>query len=216
MNKIFLVLAMILPAITLFAQKEGVYKDVEEQRLFDSGKNLFEEKMYPVAYEHFSAVLVNHPDDMYLKYLTGICGIYVSSKHDEGMGYLMEVKAKNPKVADLDYYMALLYHKTYKFDTCIEIATRLMAKPGLSSEFRHNLERVIDNCKNGKELMAMRPDVPVQNIGGPPNTEGAEYSPVITADEETMLFTYRGKQSKGGLRDIYGKPNKYGFHDEDV
>lgn len=213
MNKIFLLL--LLP-FALFSQKEGVYKDKEDQNLFDSGKSLFEEKIYPVAYEHYSAVLARHPNDLYLKYLTGICGVFVNDKHDEGLAYLMEVKAKNPKVADLDYYLALMYHKTYRFDTCIALATSLLAKPGLSQEFKANLERVIYNCQNAKELLAVRPNASTQNLGSPPNTEGAEYSPVITSDEETILFTYRGKHSKGGLRDTYGKPNAYGFYDEDV
>ena len=218
MKKIFLLLLLAMPATTLFSQKDGIYKDAGEQRLFDSGKNLFEEKMYQVAYEHFSELLVKHPDDQYLKYLTGICGVFISSKHDEGMAYLLETKAKNPKVADLDYYMALLYHKTYKFDTCIELATRLVNRPGLGQEFKANLKRIIENCNNGKELVTttVTANASIQNLGGPPNTEGAEYSPVITSDEETILFTYRGKLSKGGLRDIYGKQDKYGFHGEDV
>src|SRR6185312_10382404 len=122
------VLFLAMPFSALFSQKDGVYKNTEEQNLFDSGKSLFEEKMYAVAYEHFNTVLAKHPDDLYLKYLTGVCGIFVSNKHEEGMAYLRDVKAKNPKVADIDYYLALLYHKTYKFDTCLVMATRLIAK----------------------------------------------------------------------------------------
>jgi len=217
MNKVILILVLAMPFSALFSQKDGVYKDPQEQKLFDSGKTLFEEKMYTVAYEHFSTMLAKYPDDLYLKYLTGICGIYVSDKHREGLQYLAEVKVRNPKSADIDYYMALLYHKNYQFDTCIALANKLLGKPGMSPEFRANLERVIENCKNGKELAVERPDAPpVSNIGMPPNTEAAEYSPVITSDEETILFTYRGKESKGGLRDAYGKPNDYGFYGEDV
>lgn len=216
MNKLLLLITIIMLGTTAFAQKSGIYKNGDEQKVFDSGKALFEEKMYAFAYKHFDTLLTKYPEDFYLKYLMGICGIYMSDKHDQSLAFFTEIKVKNPKVADLDYYFALLYHKTYQFDKCIELARQLLKKPNLNPEFKTQLTTVIGNCENAKLLAATPTDAHVDNIGNPPNTDDAEYSPVITSDEETILFTYRGKMSKGGLRNSYNKPDKYGFYYEDV
>src|SRR4051812_43219410 len=105
-NKLALIIMLAMLGGFAFSQKSGIYKISGEQRLFNSGKGLFEEKLYAMAYERFSVLLTKYPDDEYLKYLIGICGIYISDKHDESLALLNNVKIKNPKVADLDYYLA--------------------------------------------------------------------------------------------------------------
>jgi tetratricopeptide (TPR) repeat protein len=200
----------------LQAQSDAVFTNREEQKIVESGKSLLDEKLYSLAYEHFSKLLATHPKDLYLKYLCGICGIFINTKHDEAMTYFNEVKDKNPKAANLDYYFALLYHKIYDFEQSIELAQQLLNNPKLDTALKTKLKLVIEHCENGKNMVAHKTETKIENIGLPINTEADEYSPVITSDESTLLFTYRGKLSKGGLRDIYDRPNKYGFYYEDV
>jgi Tol biopolymer transport system component len=198
------------------AQESKTFRNTEDQKLFESAKSLFEEHLYQLAYERLELLLNRHPQDLYIKYLIGVCGIYISEKHEEGLAYLEEVKAKNPKAADIDYYFALLFHKTYQFDKCLELGARLLGDPELNKELRDNLQHVMSNCENGKALVGAKHDTRIQNLGNPPNTEEAEYSPVVSSDEETIFFTYRGRLCKGGLRDVYDRPDKYGFYYEDI
>jgi tetratricopeptide (TPR) repeat protein len=217
MNKHLLFLFCSLFALTIQSQKGGSYKNNDEQKLFESGKGLFEEHLYPLAYDHFKKVADKHPDDLYLKYLMGICNIFISDKHEEAMTLLTEVQQKNKKAADLDYYFAFLYHKMGEFDRSIEQSTKVMADAKLDPEKKKALKHLIDNCNNAKIIMNTIKDVvKIGNMGSPPNTDAAEYSPVITSDEETILFTYRGTLSKGGLRDVYDQPDEYGYYYEDI
>ena len=71
-----------------------------QQKYFESANAFYEEKLYPFAYERYDSLLKLHPNDLYLKYLTGICAIYVSDKHKVAEVYLNTVKERNKKAAD--------------------------------------------------------------------------------------------------------------------
>ena len=53
-------------------------------------------------------------------------------------------------------------------------------------------------------------------MGNVINTSGAESAPSLTDDENTIIFTYRGEKSVGGLQNAFNQPNKNGVYYEDV
>ncbi|MCA0431321.1 MAG: hypothetical protein LCH32_12550 [Bacteroidetes bacterium] len=187
-----------------------------QQKYFESANAFYEEKLYPFAYERYDSLLKLHPNDLYLKYLTGICAIYVSDKHKVAEVYLNTVKERNKKAADLDYYFAILYHKTYQFEKSKNLIATLLSNNKLKNEQIKVLKQTDKYNDNALALVGNPIKVNIQNLGEPLNSKGAEYSPVITADEENMLITYRGVKSLGGLRDLYGKQNALGIYFEDI
>lgn len=201
---------------SLKAQEAGVFSNEADQKLYENAKSLFDEKLYTLAYSHFNTLIERHPKNFYLKYLKGICCIFISDKHEEALEMLSAVKTKNPKAADIDFYFALYFHKTYQFDLCIDLATAVLEDPKLEPALRERLKTIIDYSRNGKEVISHTLETKIENLGNPPNSEDDEYSPVVTADEKTLLFTYRGVRCKGGLRDVYDEPNAYGFYYEDI
>lgn len=214
---VLVILALFCLKSNLFSQNGNTSNwPKEEQIVFESANALYDEKLYPLAYERYKSLLLKHPDETYLKYLLGKCGIFVSDKYTEALAFLDEVLVKNKKAVDINYFMAQLYHRTYQFDKCIEMANKLLANPKIIPGHKTTLEQLINYCSNAKILIQHPVKTDIQNIGKPPNTEAAEYSPVITPDEETLIYTYRGKESSGGLRDIFDKPNDYGFYYEDI
>lgn len=202
---------------TLFYQKSDLkHLSKEENEEFETGKALLDEKLYSFAYVRFKELQAKFPEENYLKYLVAICGTYMGDKHEEALTLFEEVKAKNKKAAYLNYYNALLHHKTYQFDKAIELANEELKDNKLDPEQKKVLEQLIQYCNNAKELVKNPIKANLENAGSPPNTENAEYSPVVTTDEETMLFTYRGIESTGGLRDFLNNENKYGCYFEDI
>ncbi len=217
MSKKLFILILCTLTFSFLAQESGVDNwPREDKKLFESGQSLFEDKLYGLAYDRFSELSKKHPEDIYVKYYTGICGIFISDKHDEAKTILNVVYSKDKKVPDIDFYFALLYHKTNEFDKSIELANKLLAANKLKGDQAKTLKRLIENCNNAKELVEKPLKINIENIGSPPNSKGAEYSAVVTSDEETIFFTYRGDKSTGGLRDSYGKENKLGYYFEDI
>lgn len=187
-----------------------------QQKYFESANVFYEEKLYTFAFERYDSLLKLHPNDLYLKYLTGICAIYVSDKHKVAEVYLNTVKERNKKAADLDYYFAILYHKTYQFEKSKNLIATLLSNNKLKNEQIKVLKQTDRYNDNALALVSNPIKVNIKNLGEPLNSRGAEYSPVITADEENMLITYRGVKSLGGLRDLYGKENALGIYFEDI
>jgi outer membrane protein OmpA-like peptidoglycan-associated protein len=66
-------------------------------------------------------------------------------------------------------------------------------------------------CTNGIELVANPVNIKVENIGENINSEFADYSPVISADQRTLIFTSRRPSTTGGQQD----PND-GLYYEDI
>ncbi len=217
MNKKLIALLFLLIYCGLQAQDvESTKWPKQQQKYFESANSFYEEKLYTFAYERYDSLLKLHPNDLYLKYVTGISAIYISDKHKIAEKYLTEVKEKNKKAADLDFYFALLYHKTYQFEKSLALIETLLKTKKLNAAQEKELNKVARYCRNAIPLIEKPIVANIKNISSPPNTKGAEYSPVVTADEETIFFTYRGTKSLGGLRDLYGKQNPLGIYFEDV
>ncbi|HEX8515516.1 MAG TPA: OmpA family protein [Bacteroidia bacterium] len=59
-------------------------------------------------------------------------------------------------------------------------------------------DRKIEMCFTGKELMSKPVRVKIENMKKALNSPYGDYSPVITADQSSMIFTSRRKESTGG------------------
>ncbi len=188
----------------------------EDKALFETAKSQYNKGYFNAAYEKYTSLKTKHADDIYLKYVMGICAIYINDKQEESEKLLMEVKAFDQNAKNIDYYIALLYHKTYRFTKALELANKLLSDPKISEDDKAELERIAFFCKNGIAELEFPVPGKIENLGKSINSEFAEYSPVITPEEESMIFTYRGKESMGGLVNEQDKPDKNGDYNEDI
>lgn len=188
----------------------------EDQKIFEAARSLYNKGYYNSAYEKYTFLKSTHAGDMYLKFVMGVCAIYINDKQTEAETLLNEVKENDKNTKGIDYYLVLLYHKTYRFTKALELANTLLSNPKLSAEDRADLERLAFFCKNGIKEVEFPVDSKIVNLGSSINTEYAEYGPVITPEEESVIFTYRGKESMGGLVDGLNKPDPNGDYNEDI
>ena len=54
--------------------------------------------------------------------MRGVCGVYITNKHKEAERLLSDVKKNDKKSEGVDYYLALLYHKSYLCDKALGLA----------------------------------------------------------------------------------------------
>ena len=217
MKKLFTFL-FILCIFNSIKSQEGSTQDwsKEDQKIFESATELFNKHYYDAAYEKYVSLQPKHADDLFLKFVRGVCAVYINNKHKEAEKLLMEVKKNSPAAENIDYYLALLYHKSYRFDKALELTNGLLSNKNLTKEDRSDLERIAFFSKNGKNEIQYPLECFIENLGTPLNGEYAEYGPVITPDEESIIYTYRGKLSTGGLVDDNNKPDPNGDYHEDI
>ena len=127
-----------------------------------------------------------------------------SVSHDyKGSSY----KEKNAPIIAYQY-LGDAYHLDYQFDKAIIAYEKFIT---LLSE-NHNTDKLlhaetihkIEMCKTGKSLLRDPVNVKIQNMGSSVNSVYADYSPVLSADQNSMFFTTRRPEATGSQKDGEG------------
>lgn len=220
MNRFITLFALLLFANVASGQNvnlgKGFSKDKAGQEEFKAAEFFFDDANYLSALPHYRTLEASYGDNEYLRYRIGICLLYKSDETQRALEYLESVKAKNAKAADIDYYLGRAYHLNEKFDQALvslDLAVKNKKTTPANSELA---QRYITYCNNAKTLVASPINVKITNAGMPVNSESSEYVPVVTSDESTMLFTYVGPESRGGLQRLPGEPDPLGMYFEDI
>lgn len=131
----------------------------------------------------------------------------IAKRYEEG-----EINEKDAPLSTY-YYLAKAYHLNYEFDKAIDMYNRYKAElgtddPKMAAEIA-DIDHDIESCNNGKELIKDPKKVIVTNLGAGVNTPYPDYSPVVSLDEQTLIFTSR---RPGGYSDAK-EPNGQYFED---
>lgn len=218
MRSIILCLILFFGLLSDFCAQQDRTKDwlKEDRQVFNAARDLYNKGYYNSAYRKYISLKTKYESDAYLKFATGVCAIYINDKQKEAETLLNEVKAMEPNSTNIDYYLVLLYHKTYRFSKAIELASALLTNPKVTEDDKASLERIVFYCKNGNKELQFPVNARIENLGALLNSEFAEYAPIITPEEESIIFTYRGKESMGGLVNSADKPDPNGDYNEDI
>ena len=206
-----LTLTSILIALTIAVNSQikpfGTYKQYFEQGLY-----LLLEDNYELAKDNFEAAYKIDSSSANVNYQMGIC--YLNSARKKSIAENYFAKAiKNisrtynadspdektaPPLAHLYYGKAL--HINYKFDEAItqydEFARYTDSK---SKDWKAMIAREKATTLLAKEAVAAPLNLKIENLGDSINSQYPEYSPVLSADERTIIYTTRRPNSTGGL-----------------
>ncbi|HTL82246.1 MAG TPA: hypothetical protein VL651_11100 [Bacteroidia bacterium] len=199
--------ALLLLSFKVFAQQPipGNYKDNLLQ-----GNQLIEEKNYPMALLYFTEAYKVDSTNANINYKMGIAYLYSYSDKKKALPYL-RYAAKNvtrnydpyePKIKQAPentfYYLAMAYHYNYQFDSAIMYFESWKAILGTKDpDATKDIDIRINWAKNAKDFMATPSPVTITNMGDSINGPTADYSPVISIDENTIIFTSRRYGERG-------------------
>src|SRR6185437_1892164 len=115
------------------------------------------------------------------------------------LSYLEKAYKAKPDIdKDINKLLGNSYQYNNQWDKAIEqYNTYLIKLPATDPQYK-KIQRKIEECNNGKELMANPIDVKIENAGAAINTPYPEFAPVISADESVLIFTSRREGSTGG------------------
>jgi tetratricopeptide (TPR) repeat protein len=160
---------------------------------------LFED--YKEALPLYLNLLKFYPNNSNIKYRIGQCYINTQGEKEKAISFLEDaVKNINPNYKegkfrengapyDALYYLANAYRINNKLDDALETY----------GEFRKNLDpkvydttivkMQIQSCLNAKELISMPLYIREQNMGDFINENNSEFNPVISDQEDMIVFT---------------------------
>lgn len=196
----------------------GLFSQITSEtdiKLFAKADSLLENDLFAEALPLYLKVAKNDSINPDLNYLIGVCYIHSNTQKAKAIRYLEQAIACIEKCTlkdDQMHVMAFLYlgdayHSAYQFDRAIETYEhfKMLLSPHKDKELLVEANRKIEMCKVAKKLIFQPVDVKIENMGSTINSQYAEYSPVLTADESTMIFTTRRPKSTGREQDITGE-----------
>ncbi len=128
-----------------------------------------------------------------LNYKLGICYLY-SDEKNEAIKYLKKAFELDNNVSkDIHFQLGRAYHMNYEFDNAIKEYN--LAKTTIPikrlKKLPYNIDKLIEECENGKLIMSQPKRVVIQNMGENINSEYDDFYPVYDKYHETLYFTSR-------------------------
>ncbi len=139
----------------------------------------------------------------------GECYLFTVEKLN-AIKHLEKAKKLNPDVSPRVYYLlGIGYHFEYDFDRAIDYFEEYKKRltPEERAEKIKRIQKKIRECEVAKGFMAERSRAFIDNVGSVLNSEYAEHSPIISADQSVMLFTSRREGGVGG--DVLSPTQEY-------
>lgn len=199
MKKI-LFLAFALQSLILSAQKDFdvKFKKVEE---------ILKEKKYDQALAMYLELYNSDTSNANLAYKVGECYLQSIGRKEKAVPYLekavkhvaTDYKEHDPaerRAPILAYkFLGDAYHLDSQFDKAVatyNLYRQEMKKHHKKDKLQEDeADRRIQMCYTAKVLMKVPVKMKVENMGKSVNSKYADYSPVLTADGNTMIFTSR-------------------------
>lgn len=102
------------------------------------------------------------------------------------------------------HFLAVERHRQQRFDEAVGLLNKYKGSPGRTVPDAE-VDRRIAMAATAKVLTANPVDLRIRNMGAQLNSNLHDYSPVVTADGNTMYFTSRRAGTVGGQRDAGGQ-----------
>lgn len=196
-----------------------------EKRILKKANSFFDHEEFGKALPLFLK-LDSINEDYTIKYRIGAC--YLNTKYDrlKALPFLEEVSTTTSIEVPLivHYDLGVLYHYTYRFNDAILQFNKYIKKSKKNSFVeKKTLEetyRMITICNNAIEITTLPFKAEIDILGHQINTMESEYCPMITADNQTLLYMRKiglGKVdnptisimiSQKGAGNIWGKPKE--------
>jgi hypothetical protein len=215
LNIVSLCLFVLTSIAGAYSQSTKFLKSLSDQRLYDEAMDLYDDGSFVMAIKPFKKLEKKYPDQQLILFRVGVCQLYNYDSRDKALEYLEKVDLKKFQKTDILYHLAVAKHLNNQFDEAEKFAKDfLFTKP--SNKERKNTEKLLEYIVNARKLSAEPKNYTIKNLGPNVNSIFNDYAPIVTADEDMILYTYAGEKSKGGLQMYPGVKDPNGFFFEDI
>jgi outer membrane protein OmpA-like peptidoglycan-associated protein/tetratricopeptide (TPR) repeat protein len=171
-------------------------KAQQRNAFFVKADEMLASNKYDEATRLYKEGLRTDPEDLAAQYNCGL-SLFKAGKKSTSLSYFRTVYLANPHQDKfLLKYLGRAYQLNYKFDSAIAVFKEYEKHLHKHEKEQQVLEKeIIDKriveCLSAKELIKNPQKVTIKNLGEEVNSVFDDYSPTISADEKTLMFTSR-------------------------
>ncbi len=173
-----------------------------EYNLLDEARSLTEGGQWNDAYRIYKRLIGVDTTFAETLYGIGTCEANMPGKRDKAAEHFAAA-ARHGSTEAL-FQLALARHRQERFSDEIALLDAYKAK-GTREISDVEVERQIAMAGTARALSATPVQVHIRNLGSNINTEAHDYSPLVSADGNTLYFTSRRAGSMGGRQDESGQ-----------
>jgi outer membrane protein OmpA-like peptidoglycan-associated protein len=154
--------------------------------LLDKGDRLYNRKDFPEALDVFQQAVNMSPDDPEANFKLGVTFLHLEAK-SKALPYLQKAYNTRPEVdLDIDYHLGMAYQYSHQYGQAKKHYEEFRRKNKKLSDIANHK---IFECEIGDSLMRHPAYVVIESAGPSINSRFHEYSPIVSADGNTMIFT---------------------------
>jgi tetratricopeptide (TPR) repeat protein len=190
-----------------FSYAQVTYSPRMIRKMNSSAKEFFRIQEYRNALPLYKTLDSLMPQNAEYSYRLGIC--YLNSNYkSKALKHLLKAMGKPKIPEEQHFYLARAYHLNHAFDNAIEHYEKYLnlirTKKDAKEQIRHT-ERLIEMCRNGKELMLSPQNVTVKNLGPAINSPYDDFAPLVSIDEKLLIFTSKrvDQQQTGAIENSF-------------
>ncbi len=173
-----------LGALFIFITLSGFSQGAKD--LIDKGDRLYSKKDYAAALLSYLPACETKGDDALLNLKVGMCYLYSETKWKAAI-YLEKAYRLDPKVdLDIDYHLGMAYQHNHQYSKAIPYFEAFKKN---NKKLANIANEKIQACIIADSLSRKPIHVIIENAGGSVNSNFHEYSPLLSADGNTMIFT---------------------------
>ncbi|MBI3500648.1 MAG: PD40 domain-containing protein [Bacteroidetes bacterium] len=213
LNRILLATFFLSAFVILSEVEESFSQPLSKSQFrqyFTQGNLMMMDNFPDTAVRTFLTLYKADASNANVNYKIGLCYLRIPSQKLKSIPYLENaIKQTNGAYREDDpseknapedalYYLGQAYHYAYRFDEAIEKFKQFREIIG---KWNLNLVKEVDHwievSENAKQLTMHPVECTITNLGDSVNSEFADYSPCITADESELILTSR-REGTGG------------------
>lgn len=182
-------------------------------------------KIFPVAEQHLAAGKIDlalknfleleklYPENAHVQYKIGMCYFSTTNRKNLAIPYFKAAtKSISKEFAegtyketqappDAIYKLAKVYHLEFNFDSAkLQYKQFKQYIPEYEVDLIKDVDRQIQMCENAREIFKSPVSFSIQNLGKKINSPFDDYSAVIDASENMLIFTSRRQGTTGNLK----------------
>ena len=165
---------------------------------------LFSSQDYRGALNAYKDLIKSDPNNTEFNYRLGYCYLQTQINKPLALEYMLKAMQGKDAKKEWNYSLGMAHMYNNQWDEAISAFTEYQNAKIKPTKDNFPVDRLIEMCANGKDLVSKPVKCTFTNLGKNINTIYEEYSPFISADGKTLVFTSRRKGNSGGFIEDLG------------